>query len=1509
MSSGSCRGLAMALLLVAAVMGIASARRVEVNLTTTYLASPVAPVLETSAFLAEVEPSLFFRYIDAVATRSNAIKRKDSMNYTSLALEAASDVLPSDATIAKLVPFVLATRAQSPKIEMFHQLAIESAYKGCGLAYEDATSWAVLYHETGCAAHVICDINAFEKAMLAPRESSSCAASGEHDFELPVDNILNKELAAPTVIVYGTLGTEPFQRFHRTFLVLAEAQAVRYIVRHAPQGNVEPVLLQGYGVSLHIKNMEYKSFDDSKSPHSKHTPSDDDEDEFIVSVMMKKGDETKAALKEYQLEFEDFSSVNSTDDEEPWQLTQLGYLAAREVLTASDPLARLQHLSQNFPKYASALSLATEPVAFDSMSAMGAARRVVQSHQLLNKVVVNGMAHDLSDATFNPFDFLKLLAAEVQQGDALAALELDAATLAGVHSAMTSLSTRATDVRVRVRGAVDGLAPLYLNAIERDASTADWPSDLSVLTEPAWNLIFLRKVMYEVVVVVDPTSKEGAAVLQQIQFLILRGAPVQFGMLWTSPDLLAVPDEDRAAYEPAVDNALPATAYHITKLYLAARDHGADEAKQFLAGIIELGGGVTVKEALLVYVQAVTHALASDEALEAARTLLRTAAQDDAVWAMTDLVRETQLPLDSFVFNGVVRRELNLQESLMSHFGRDQPLYQELARAGKLADDMDLLDELLAQETAYQVYSPWLDPEFDIPTLNLHLSRTDVWDGVRYLHMAGTATKPKQQSLVLIVDLDTPEGARSAHNALKTVLETPETRLSLVHRGAADSLGARLGHIAHAIGDSDEPRHHAVLLELLRLVGRGKTEADVVTHGELFVQLHADAVPEDALLPQVRAWLTAARDIAHPLVALLSPATDVLLVNGRPVERAPTQELTPALIRVLLQFEADTRSKAVAKALFAPTKHEALSVVTAARHSHALYHVLAVVDAYLATPRTGALFPEVDPRTTVVAAGGSLVDVVAYLDPLSEASQRASVFLRMLRDVLGASISLVLVPTPTYTEFPLKRFYRYAWGHAPVFAGLPRPPVLTMNVETPELFNVQMVHSDGDVDNIRGDAAATYAVQSVLVYGQCIDRTMAYHPSPPNGLQLTLERTAGTTQLHRDTVVMKNLGYFQLQATPGVWRLELANGRASELYQMVDQQAADHARVIVHDFLSAITQLEVKKRPGFEYARLLDDAAAPAPVEDAATQSYWRSLVAWGTGGAKDVRADGRTGETIHVFSVATGHLYERMLKLMMLSVLKRTSNPVTFWLLENFLSPDFKKSVAALQAEFGMDIRLVTYKWPNWLRRQTEKQRIIWGYKILFLDVLFPLGVQKIIYVDADQVVRADLKELWTMDLHGKAYGYTPFCDSRNVGFQFWRQGYWKDHLRGKPYHISALYVVDLVKFRRMAAGDTLRAIYDQLSADPNSLSNLDQDLPNYAQHQIPIHSLPQEWLWCESWCSDDSKAVAKTIDLCNNPKHKEPKLDMAKRVISGEYFQESWLELDEEVKAAEKAYFAALN
>lgn len=64
-----------------------------------------------------------------------------------------------------------------------------------------------------------------------------------------------------------------------------------------------------------------------------------------------------------------------------------------------------------------------------------------------------------------------------------------------------------------------------------------------------------------------------------------------------------------------------------------------------------------------------------------------------------------------------------------------------------------------------------------------------------------------------------------------------------------------------------------------------------------------------------------------------------------------------------------------------------------------------------------------------------------------------------------------------------------------------------------------------------------------------------------------------------------------------------------------------------------------------------------------------------------------------------------------------------------------FQDVIPHMAKKYGFKYELVQYKWPRWLYQQTEKQRIIWGYKILFLDVLFPLAVDKIIFVDADQV------------------------------------------------------------------------------------------------------------------------------------------------------------------------------
>ena len=553
-----------------------------------------------------------------------------------------------------------------------------------------------------------------------------------------------------------------------------------------------------------------------------------------------------------------------------------------------------------------------------------------------------------------------------------------------------------------------------------------------------------------------------------------------------------------------------------------------------------------------------------------------------------------------------------------------------------------------------------------------------------------------------------------------------------------------------------------------------------------------------------------------------------------------------------------------------------------------------------------------------------MVNISAVLDPLSEAVQRAAPILYSIRNHLNMPITLSLLPRLLIQDdstLPMTSYYRFVAEptlSAPkaLFEGMPVHNILTMKMDVPEPWDVQQSYAVQDTDNLRCDrkictdkeyatmlgklemfeyadlekTVVQYNLNHLLFSGQCYDITSK---TPPNGLQFTIEEDISETmgrQIFSDTLVMKTVGYWQLRANPGAWQVKIAeNSRGSQIYEMIDgslskgqiQTTTDESarrshNLVMKDFVTPMDIIFVRRKTGKENAELL-----------AANQEVITN----------------ESDDTVHVFSLATGHLYERLLKIMMLSVTKRTSTKVKFWLFENFLSPSFKSSAFAMAKEIGCELEFVTYKWPEWLRGQSEKQRIIWGYKILFLDVLFPLDLKKIIYVDADQVMRGDLKELWDLDLEGAPYGYTPMCETNpeTTGYQFWNTGFWEQHLRGKPYHISALYVVDLQTFRRELVGDMLRGTYQQLSADPNSLSNLDQDLPNYTQHQAKIFSLPQDWLWCESWCSNETKATAKTIDLCNNPLHKEPKVSMAKRIISGDLFEESWTELDEEVNIYE--------
>ena len=777
-----------------------------------------------------------------------------------------------------------------------------------------------------------------------------------------------------------------------------------------------------------------------------------------------------------------------------------------------------------------------------------------------------------------------------------------------------------------------------------------------------------------------------------------------------------------------------------------------------------------------------------------------------------------------------------------------------------------------------------------------------------------TGEKPTDSvtaQLMVITDLDSQEGSDLVLSASTFCKDRGNVELLLIHN--ADVTG--------------EFPQSVLMAEMVKQTGRGldaraletSMKLNTLLSDEQLALLKKDKLSTEAVERAKHFWHT-----IHPVTQAfgLEPGQQSIILNGRvvgPVAKATA--FTASDFEQLLEFERSKRLGPAHTALAAVLPEKQLnSALEAAILSStvALSTVSDIPEGIFESASTLRMnkFVNWTGDYTMIQTGDadtSSIHLVVSIDPTSQIAQRWLPILKVLSELSGVHLKMYLNPREKMQELPIKRFYRHVLDAKPsfnedgelrslqaMFDKLPKDALLNLALDVPPAWLVAPKESVHDLDNIKlsalkeGDNVdAIYELEHILIEGHSRDVTVG---PPPRGVQLYL----GTEKdpLFADTIIMANLGYFQFKANPGYWKLQLQPGRSSQIFTIdsagqsgYNPQPGDSSTdITLMSFQGKTLYPRLSRNPGMETEDVLEESTShtsPTHYLNRASKFATSLLSTLGLAPFRPQHAD------INIFSVASGHLYERMLNIMMVSVLRHTKHTVKFWFIEQFLSPSFKASLPHLAAHYNFQYELITYKWPHWLRAQSEKQREIWGYKILFLDVLFPTSLDKVIFVDADQIVRTDMYDLVTLDLEGAAYGFTPMCDSRTEmeGFRFWKSGYWANFLRGKPYHISALYVVDLIKFREIAAGDRLRQQYHQLSADPGSLSNLDQDLPNHMQHVLPLKSLPQEWLWCETWCSDESLREARTIDLCNNPQTKEPKLSRARRQVP------EWTVYDDEI------------
>ncbi|XP_055398830.1 UDP-glucose:glycoprotein glucosyltransferase 2 isoform X1 [Bubalus kerabau] len=1456
---------------------------------------PETPLLlEASEFIAEESNEKFWQFLETVQELAIYKQTESDYSYNNLILKKAGQFL--DNLHINLLKFAFSIRAYSPTIQMFQQIAAdEPPPEGCA-------AFVVIHKKYTCKINEIKKL--LKKATSRPRPY---LFKGDHKFPTDKENL-------PVIILYAEMGTRAFRKFHTVLSEKAQNGEILYVLRHYIQKpSSQKMYLSGYGVELAIKSTEYKALDDTQVKTVANTTAEDvTETNEVQGFLFGKLKERYSDLRDNLTTFQKYL-IESNKEMMPlkvWELQDLSFQAASQIMSTPvyDAIKLMKDISQNFPIKARYLTR----IAVNQLM-----REEIQENQkhLQDKfdiqpgdagLYINGLRVDMD--SFDPFSLLDMLKLEGKMMNGLHSLGLKGEDM----SKFLKLSTHSWDHTYALD--IRHSSIMWVNNLETDEMYLTWPSSYQELLKPVFpgSIPFIRRNFHNLVLFIDPAQEYTVDFIKVAELFYHHKIPLRIGFVFI------VNTDDEVDGKNDVGVALWRAFNYI------AEENGVSQAFMFIVHVyqeVENHKILTVNNVKRVLQNKFPHANIWD-------ILGIDSKYDGERKAGTNFYKMTGLgPLPQALYNGESfdREELNFKELEMAvlHRMMDTTAYlQKEVFMGTLNDRINAVDFLMGKNNVVPRINPLiLHNKWQYLNLISTSVTADVEDFSTFLFLdtqdksaviaenmqyvtEGDDDVISSVTFWIVADFDKPSGRKLLFNALNHMKTSGHSRLGVIYNPTS-KIDEENTTISRGILAAFLTLKNSFLRNFLRKLAEEKTAAAIYS-GNKIKTLLTEGMDKNAF---EKKYNTIGVNIfrTHHLfcrdVLKLSPGEKGVVSNGRFL--GPLGEDFYAEDFYLLEKITFTKFVANIEDIVKNTEI----------NSKNLSDLVMKIDALVSSlPKRASRYD-----ITFLKESRSIIkinsvendmsfDVIAIVDPLTREAQKMAQLLIVLGKIINMKLKLFMNCRSKLSEAPLKSFYRFVLepelmlvnditGPVAKFLDIPESPLLTLNMITPEGWLVEIVHSNCDLDNIHlkdieKAVTAEYELEYLLLEGHCFDLTT---DQPPRGLQFTLGTKNKPVVV--DTIVMANLGYFQLKANPGAWILKLRQGRSEDIYQIVGHEGTDSPPdledvfVVLNSFKSKILEVQVRKKPDKIKEDILSDKGEKKRGMWDSIKSFFfipsftRSL---------HKQEDNKEKDVLNIFSVASGHLYERFLRIMMLSVLRNTKTPVKFWFLKNYLSPTFKEVIPHMAEKYGFQYELVQYRWPRWLHQQTEKQRIIWGYKILFLDVLFPLAVDKIIFVDADQIVRHDLKELRDFDLGGAPYGYTPFCDSRTEmdGYRFWKTGYWASHLLRRKYHISALYVVDLKKFRRIAAGDRLRGQYQTLSQDPNSLSNLDQDLPNNMIYQVAIKSLPQEWLWCETWCDDESKKRAKTIDLCNNPKTKEPKLKAAARIVP------EWVEYDTEIR-----------
>ncbi|KAB0343817.1 hypothetical protein FD754_020743 [Muntiacus muntjak] len=1078
---------------------------------------PETPLLlEASEFIAEESNEKFWQFLETVQELAIYKQTESDYSYNNLILKKAGQFL--DNLHINLLKFAFSIRAYSPTIQMFQQIAAdEPPPDGCA-------AFVVIHKKHTCKINEIKKL--LKKATSRPRPY---LFKGDHKFPTDKENL-------PVIILYAEVGTRAFRKFHTVLSEKAQNGEILYVLRHYIQKpSSQKMYLSGYGVELAIKSTEYKALDDTQVKTVTNTTAEDvTETNEVQGFLFGKLKERYSDLRDNLTTFQKylFESNKEMMPLKVWELQDLSFQAASQIMSTPvyDAIKLMKDISQNFPIKARSLTR----IAVNQLM-----REEIQENQkhLQDKfdiqpgdagLYINGLRVDMD--SYDPFSLLDMLKLEGKMMNGLHSLGIKGEDM----SKFLKLSARSWDDTYALD--IRHSSIMWVNNLETDEMYLTWPSSYQELLKPIFpgSIPFIRRNFHNLVLFIDPAQEYTVDFIKVAELFYHHKIPLRIGFVF----IVNTDDE--------VDGRNDAGVALWRAFNYIAEENGVSQAFMSIVHMYQ-----KVENHKILTVNNVKSVLQNKFPLANIWDILGIDSKYDGERkAGTNFYKMTGLgPLPQALYNGESfhREELNFKELEMAllHRMMDTTAYlQKEVFMGALNDQINAVDFLMGKNNVVPRINPLiLHNKWQYLNLISTSVTADVEDFSTFFFLdtqdksaviaenmyyvtEGDDYVISSVTFWIIADFDKPSGRKLLFNALNHMKRSGHSRLGVIYNPTS-KIDEENTTISRGILAAFLTLKNSFLRNFLRKLAEEKTAAAIYS-GNKIKTLLTEGMDKNAF---EKKYNTIGVNIfrTHQLfcrdVLKLSPGENGVVSNGRFL--GPVGEDFYAEDFYLLEKITFTKLVENIEDIWFLTGRTFVGKVMSL-----LFNVLSrLVITFL--PRSKRL-------------------LISWLQSPTA----------VLGKIINMKLKLFMNCRSKLSEAPLTSFYRFVLepelmltanditGPVAKFLDIPESPLLTLNMITPESWLVEIVHSNCDLDNIHlkdieKAVTAEYELEYLLLEGHCFDLTT---DQPPRGLQFTLGTKNKPVVV--DTIVMANLGYFQLKANPGAWILKLRQGRSEDIYQI-----------------------------------------------------------------------------------------------------------------------------------------------------------------------------------------------------------------------------------------------------------------------------------------------------------------------------------------------------------------------